>query len=129
MPRTWKDDKCPGSGQLPRRVHQFGTDEEVWEMGDCPVCGRPWFNLTKAGRFVHTREKMSYRGIDLIISTLRSAHDLIDSALKAVGKLDPDYLCTMNAECPESLEGAIELSNVRGVLATRAESVARVDLE
>jgi hypothetical protein len=100
MSAKWKDDKCPGSGLPPRRVHQFGTDDAVWEMGDCPVCGRPWFNLTKAGMIrAHKRKDESPR-IDLIVSTLRSAQELIDSALKAVAKLDPDYLCTMNAECP-----------------------------
>ena len=38
--------------------------------------------------------------VDLILTTLLSAKDLIESALEAVEKLDPDYLCTMSSECP-----------------------------
>jgi hypothetical protein len=100
MSNAWKDKKCPGSGQLPSRTQQFGTGDGAWEWGNCAVCGRPWCSLTNAGKVRAHMGGDDAPRVDLILTTLRSAQTLIDSALQAVAKLQPDYFCTMNADCP-----------------------------
>jgi hypothetical protein len=72
----------------------------LFEFGVCPACGRPWCGLTKSGR-VHAHKRWDDRPrIENIKASLRAAQELLDDAWKALEKLEPDRLCTMDRTCP-----------------------------
>jgi len=50
---------------------------------------------------IHAHKRWDDRpSIDHIMATLRAAQELLNEALRAVGKLEVDRLCTMDVDCP-----------------------------